>query len=240
MSGGKGGSTTSKTEIPPWMEQAAQYALGRAKVADKIGYQPYYGPDIAAFSPMQEQAFQGTMDAAAAFGMAPQQTYKNPMADIKQDFGGVQGYSSGPLFDQAVAEYESKRPRQAAQYNQLFVQDVRQPVGQPATPSRDVGMNNSDVPPRARPSGAANIMPQMQQYQGYQAPNYGTSTMDSEAMGYGGWYGPTAPAAPATPSYADYFATPMATDYSTPEVQATPKKLGGTAKAKRRADLARR
>lgn len=37
------------------------------------------------------------------------------------DFGGIQGYSSGPLFDQAMQEFEQRRPGQAQAYNDLFI-----------------------------------------------------------------------------------------------------------------------
>ena len=35
--------------------------------------------------------------------------------------GGIQGYSSGDLFDQAVAELAARRPGQVSAYNKLFV-----------------------------------------------------------------------------------------------------------------------
>lgn len=35
--------------------------------------------------------------------------------------GGLQAYSSGSLFDQALAELEARRPGQVAQYNKMFV-----------------------------------------------------------------------------------------------------------------------
>lgn len=35
--------------------------------------------------------------------------------------GGLQAYSSGALFDQALAELEARRPGQVAQYNRMFV-----------------------------------------------------------------------------------------------------------------------
>ncbi len=68
MSGGKGGSTTSAVQTPEWMNTAAQQNVGRAQQAQQIGYTPYYGPDIAAFSPAQQAAQQSTMDTASAFG----------------------------------------------------------------------------------------------------------------------------------------------------------------------------
>lgn len=72
MSGGKGGSQTSSVEIPAWAQTAMQENLQRAKQAAQIGYQPYYGPDVAAFTPMQEAGMQSSYDAAAAYGLVPQ------------------------------------------------------------------------------------------------------------------------------------------------------------------------
>ena len=69
MSGGKGGSKTVSTEIPSYIQDAAKSNLALADKISNIGYTPYYGPDLAAFTPMQDAAFQNTQDAATAFGM---------------------------------------------------------------------------------------------------------------------------------------------------------------------------
>ena len=69
MSGGKGGGKTTRTEIPAYIEDAAKSNLGLADKISNIGYTPYYGPDVAAFSPMQEAAFQNTQDAASALSL---------------------------------------------------------------------------------------------------------------------------------------------------------------------------
>ncbi len=120
MSGGKGGGQSTKVEIPAWAERATQQNLERAKDVQKIGYMPYYGPDIAAFSPSQQTAMQNNMDAAAAFGLAsPGQDAMAGMPQA-QDFGGVSGYSSGGLFDQAVNELAQRKPEFVREYDQLF------------------------------------------------------------------------------------------------------------------------
>lgn len=121
MSGGKGGSTSQRVTIPDWLQGPAQRNLARAEEAAKVGYMPYYGPDVAAFTPMQQQAMQATTNAAAAFGLVPQGTQAMAGMPQAQDFGGVQGYSSGSMFDQALAELASRRPGQYAQYTQQFV-----------------------------------------------------------------------------------------------------------------------
>lgn len=120
--GGKGGSQSTKVEIPAWAESAMRENLNKAAQMSEIGYMPYYGPDVAAFTPMQEAGMQGAYDAAAAFGLA--EPGGNAMAGVPEakDFGGgMMGYSSGDLFDAAVAELEARNPLQAAAYNKHFV-----------------------------------------------------------------------------------------------------------------------
>jgi hypothetical protein len=120
MSGGKGGSTTSKVEIPAWLEDAAKRNLGRGEQLAQVGYQPYYGPDVAAVTQPQMAAMQNTSQAAAAFGMGG----GDPMQGMPQAqtfANGLQGYSSGGLFDEAQAMHRQQRPGQAAAYDSLFV-----------------------------------------------------------------------------------------------------------------------
>jgi len=122
--GGKGGSQTSTTQMPAFMRPYVERNLQRAETAQKIGYQPYFGPDIAAFNPTQQAAFNANIGAAEAFGLVPQGslTAMQGMAPEPQTFaGGIQAYSSAPLYEQALAEYQSKMPGQSAQYNKLFV-----------------------------------------------------------------------------------------------------------------------
>jgi hypothetical protein len=119
--GGKGGSQTQKVEIPKWLEEPSIRNIGRAEDIQKIGYQPYYGPDIAAFNPTQIAGQQATYDAAAAFGLVPQGgNVAQGMPQATTYAGGMQGYSSSPLYEQALAEYQAKNPEQAARYNALY------------------------------------------------------------------------------------------------------------------------
>ena len=116
----KGGSTTNSTEIPAWLESAAIENINKARGVSDIGYVPYYGADVAAFSPMQQQSMQSTGNAASAFGLAPQGF--NAMSGLPQQqtfAGGVQGYSSAPLYNQALDELYDNAP---AQYNALNAQ----------------------------------------------------------------------------------------------------------------------
>ena len=121
--GGKGGSQQTKTEIPKWIEAPATRNLARAEAAQQIGYQPYYGPDVAAFNPTQLAAMQSNIGAAEAFGLLQpgQMTAAQGMPAPQTFAGGQMGYSSAPLYEQAVAEAAARNPAQAAAYNRLFV-----------------------------------------------------------------------------------------------------------------------
>lgn len=139
------GSTKTTTRVPKWQEDAAKAALARAEGVANIGNAPYYGPDVAATTPQQTAAMAGTNQAASAFGL---QT-TDPMAGLPpaQDFSGVQGYSSGSLYDQAVAELQRRNP---AVYNAIMAQfnpaGVTAPAASVPTPvqeGRDRSNNRS-------------------------------------------------------------------------------------------------
>ena len=126
--GGKGGSTTSETKIPKWLEDAAKKNLAKADAVSEIGYAPYYGPDVAAFNPTQEAAWANTNQAANAFGTAAPVSSGMPAANTYA--GGVTGYGSSGLYDQAIAEFVNANPAQAAAMARLFID----PQGAPAPP----------------------------------------------------------------------------------------------------------
>lgn len=158
MGGGKGGGTT--VEIPKWAEDAMKANLTKAQGMSEIGYMPYYGPDVAAFTPMQEAAMQGAYDAAAAFGVGGAVKGGDALAGIPEakDFGnGMRGYSSGDLFEQARAEFEGRNPQQAAQYNKFF---APYGGGQPGAGFPDAyGGDITVLPPKDLTSGAPGGIP---------------------------------------------------------------------------------
>jgi len=124
MAGGKGGSTTSSVQIPEYIEKAAQRNLNKAERISQLGYVPYYGPDVAAFTPMQQAAFQNTADTASAFGMAAptsQQDIMGGMPAPTQYAGGIQGYSSAPMYQQSVDELARQRPAQKSYIDSFFI-----------------------------------------------------------------------------------------------------------------------
>ena len=124
--GGGGGSstTTTKTEIPKWLEQPTIRNIQRAEDAAKIGYMPWTGLDVAGFTPTQQAAQQMNIDTASAFGMLPQ-GYQNLTAGQGMPQmttqGGIQGWSSYPMYQAALAELAKQQPAQVAKYRGLFV-----------------------------------------------------------------------------------------------------------------------
>ena len=132
MSGGKGGSKSTTAEIPSWVSEPATRNLARAEQAQQLGYMPYYGIDVAGFNPTQQASMQMGVDTANAFGMLPSSyapTGATPLTAMSgmpttTTIGGVTGYTSSPLYSQAVAAAQAADPQTAKIYNSLFGKDT--------------------------------------------------------------------------------------------------------------------
>jgi len=119
--GGKGGKKTEETTIPEWLRGPAARNLQRAEAVQQIEYMPYYGPDVAAFTPAQNAAFDTNIGAAEAFGLlAPNTLTATSGMPTPTDWDGFTGYSSQPIYESALAELNAKQPGAVAQYNALF------------------------------------------------------------------------------------------------------------------------
>jgi hypothetical protein len=176
MSGGKGGSTSSTVTIPQYIEDAARANLAKADEISKIGYTPYYGPDVAAFTPMQQAGFQNTAGMADAFGLAGGGTGMEGMPTPTTYAGGVQGYSSAPLFEQSVAELEARRPGQYAAINAPFIDPV---TG--AQPMAPYGAGGADAAAAAGAGYAAGT----DYTQGAGGSDTGAMTVDQQNASFG-------------------------------------------------------
>lgn len=157
MSGGKGGSQTTEVKVPEYIEEAGKANLAKADELAKIGYTPYYGPDVAAFTPMQQAAFQNTANTASAFGMGSpmgQQDIMGGMPAPTQYAGGVSGYSSAPMYEQSVDQFRAARP---AQYQALLAPFIDPVSGrQPAAPFGDGGKGGGATAAPAAPAPKRN------------------------------------------------------------------------------------
>jgi hypothetical protein len=130
MAGGKGGSTTTSVEVPEYIEEAAKRNLTRADTISRIGYVPYYGADVAAFTPLQEAAFQNVAGQAGAFGLTTPAGGATAGMPAPQEFaGGIRGYSSAPMYEEALGTLRERRPAQVALMESLFIDPVTGQVG---------------------------------------------------------------------------------------------------------------
>lgn len=115
-------TTEQKATIPAWAEAAARDVLSRAKDVSRIPYAPYYGPDVAAMTPMQVAAMQGTNQMAAAFG--------SPTVDVTagmptaQNYDGMMAYSAAPMYEAALAELERRQPGTFAALRAPFIDPI--------------------------------------------------------------------------------------------------------------------
>ena len=118
----KGGSQTTSVEIPEYIQDAAKRNLSKAEKISQLGYVPYYGPDVAAFSPLQEAAMTNVGGQAGAFGLAtPAGGVMAGMPAAQEFAGGIRGYSSAPMFEQAQAELAARRPAQKSYIDSFFI-----------------------------------------------------------------------------------------------------------------------
>ena len=144
--------------------------MAKAEDISQIGYVPYYGPDVAAFTPMQEASFQQAADVASAFGLAAPTTQTDIMGGMPaptQYAGGVRGYSAAPMYEQAVSELAAQRPAQAEYLQSFFIdpmtgetiRDYGQPAVSPVAPMASPvvgGGGRSDDPIYTAPIGDPN------------------------------------------------------------------------------------
>ena len=122
--GGKSGSDVEETSIPEWIKQPAIRNLQRAEDVQRIEYMPYRGPEVAGFTPSQISAFQNNIDAANAFGLATPSSVMDGIPTPKTYAGGLSGYDSMDIYDQALAETKKYQADAAAQYDALFGANV--------------------------------------------------------------------------------------------------------------------
>ena len=124
----KGGSETQTTEIPDWLKGPAIRNLQRAEDVQRIPYMPYRGPDVAGFNPTQQAAMGTNIDTARAFGLLGDNylnlTPLSGMPEPTEFAGGWSGYSSMPLYDQALEETKAKQPEAWEQYQALYGANV--------------------------------------------------------------------------------------------------------------------
>lgn len=116
-------SNTTEVKVPEYLETAARGNIDLGNQISQIGYVPYYGPDVAAMTPMQMAAGDNIGAAASAFGLA-MPTSTNAGMPTAMDYNGIGAYSSGDLYDQALAELQQRAPAQFEALRAMFIDPV--------------------------------------------------------------------------------------------------------------------
>ncbi len=95
--------TSQKQRVDEELVRRGDEQYQRALALMGLRTQPNRAPTIAAFTPMQEAAFQNTVNAARAFGLhSPRSGTAGMPAANAETVDGFRGSSGAPLFDAAV------------------------------------------------------------------------------------------------------------------------------------------
>lgn len=100
---GKGKSSSQEMKINPELAAAAKENYGMAQQIAKLGYQPNRGVTIAGFTPQQQAAMSGNVNAASAFGL-PTAAPMAGMPPTETSATGIQGYSTGAEYDDMLSK----------------------------------------------------------------------------------------------------------------------------------------
>ena len=132
----KGGSTTTEKIAPKFAETAEQQKIGLGRDLSAMGYNPYFGPDIAAMSPLESAAYEGTNLMSGAFNMPT--AVGGYMPQPTTFAGGVQGYSSAPMFVESRDALRQYTPGSFDYLESFMVDPMSGETGSRAAPNQAV------------------------------------------------------------------------------------------------------
>lgn len=121
--GGERSTVTSQQTLDPFVQEALQRNVMAAQQVASLPYQPYSGPRIAGFRPVEQQAFDITQQAVAnrvgsqqlgAATQAAQQAAAFGPEQFQQDVAGFMSPFQQNVIDATMARLESARARREA------------------------------------------------------------------------------------------------------------------------------
>lgn len=98
-----GKTSEQSTSINPEVAKAAAKNYAMAQDVAKLGYQPNRGVTIAGFTPQQQAAMSGNVQAASAFGL-PTAAPMSGIPPTQTSATGIQGYSTGAEYDDMLSK----------------------------------------------------------------------------------------------------------------------------------------
>lgn len=137
-----GTSSTQRTEIPQYIEDAGRLALQRAMQMQEMGYMPYMGPEVAAVNPYEQAMAANVGGMASAYGLqAPSSIDMGGMPTVS--YGGMTGYTSYPAYIQNLQALQQARPDQ---YGELAGMTKYDPITGMVNPEFESNMPIFDTP----------------------------------------------------------------------------------------------
>ena len=135
MSGGKGGTTTQRQEIPEWQKKEIMEAIQKSKDMN-IPYAPYMGVDVVA----PAQGLNNNLNLGlSAFGMNPMQSVL-PEA-VEQ--GGLRGFRSFDMYQDTMDRFKQEYPDIFRRIEGLTAETTTPNTMSPtASAMQNVGMRN--------------------------------------------------------------------------------------------------
>lgn len=137
----KGGSQTQEVIMPEFAETAVQQGLGMGRDLAPLAatYVPDPLPVVAALSPQEQLANQYTNMAASAFDMPTVDT-SSYMPQPTQYAGGIQGYSTQPMVQEAIDTTRAQAPGYADYVESFGIDPVTGEVGSRAPQNQPVAL----------------------------------------------------------------------------------------------------
>lgn len=111
---------TTSTQIDPALAAAANKNIGLAGDVAALPYMPNFGVQVAAMSPAQMAAYQGTQQMSGAFGMPTTGTTPQAMGlpdQVQGQNGGTAGYGTQGLYNQMMAGLSPAMQAMLAQFS---------------------------------------------------------------------------------------------------------------------------
>jgi len=116
----KGGSETTETALPDWLQGPVNRNIQRAEDLQTLPFMPYRGPEVAAFNDNTIAAFNNNNDTARAFGFNAPTNAVGGMPEPTTYADGSKGYDSNSLYDQALLDSKAYDPVAWDKYQSLF------------------------------------------------------------------------------------------------------------------------
>ena len=153
-----GGTSSQKTEIPQYIEDAGRAGLRRAMELQELGVLPYMGGEVATINPYEQAMASNVGSMSSAYGLEAPATMSMAGVPVATQ-GGLSGYTSYPAYIESMELLRQSRPDQYAELSNMTRYD---PITGMVNPDFESNLPIFDapvLPVRAGGSGGDDNMP---------------------------------------------------------------------------------